>query len=106
MKTYKYILGEDTYDVFLNITNYRNNGRKAIQLLDAEDGCPFMMVTVNVPEVELAEDEIIVKNYSENEGVLQFLIQNNLVQGVERWVGRDMAVCKWIGEEDKEVKTP
>ena len=106
MKTYKYILGEDTYDVFLNITNYRNNGRKAIQLLDAEDGCPFMMVTVNVPEVELAEDEIIVKNYSENEGVLQFLIQNNLVQGVERWAGRDMAVCKWIGEEDKEVKTP
>lgn len=106
MKTYKYILGEDSYDVFLNITNYRNNGRKAIQLLDAEDGCPFMMVTVNVPEVELAEDEIIVKNYSENEGVLQFLIQNNLVQGVERWVGRDMAVCKWIGEEDKEVKTP
>jgi len=106
MKTYKYILGEDTYDVFLNITNYRNNGRKAIQLLDAEDGCPFMMVTVNVPEVELAEDEIIVKNYSENEGVLQFLIQNNLVQGVERWAGRDMAVCKWIGEEDKEIKTP
>lgn len=106
MKTYKYILGEDTYDVFLNITNYRNNGRKAIQLLDAEDGCPFMMVTVNVPEVELAEDEIIVKNYSENDGVLQFLIQNNLVHGVERWAGRDMAICKWLGEGDKDVKTP
>ena len=101
MKTYQYNLGEDTYNVFLNITAYRNNGRKAIQLIDAEDGCPFMMVTTNLPEENLEDDEIIVKNYSENQGILQFLMQHNLIRGVERWAGRDMAVCKWIGEEDK-----
>jgi hypothetical protein len=99
MITYKYNLGESTYEVFIKVSKYMNNGRRSVQLIDAEDGCPFMTVTVNVPEVNIGDDEVIVKNYSENEGVLDFLIQNGLVRGVKRMIGRGMPVCEWVGEE-------
>ncbi len=99
MKTYKYNLGESTYEVFLRVSKYMNNGRRSVQLIDAEDGCSFMTVTVNVPDAHIGEDEVIVKNYSENEGVLDFLIENGLVRGVKRMIDRGMPVCEWVGEE-------
>lgn len=98
MKTYQYNLAGTTYEVFLKESKYRNNGRRAIQIIDAEDGCPFMMATVNVPEADIDENEVIIKNYSENEGVLQFLIENGLVRGVKRMIDRGMPVCEWVGE--------
>lgn len=46
------------------------NGRLAIQLVGVaqgmEDGEPFGMLTVNIPEVHLEPNEIIVKEWSEN----------------------------------------
>jgi hypothetical protein len=40
---------------------------------------PYATATVNVPEVLLADNEVLVKDYSENEGVLDFLIKYNIV---------------------------
>lgn len=42
------------------------NDRLAICAICTDDGSPWGTLTVNVPEIELADDEIIVKNYSEN----------------------------------------
>ena len=42
------------------------NGRPAIQLID-QIGCPFGMLTVNIPDIELEENEFCVKDWSENE---------------------------------------
>jgi hypothetical protein len=74
------------YSVYLSKGKYPN-GRTSIKLIDAEDGCPVMTATTNVPEVELAENEIIIKNYSENEGVLEFLQENGIVGEVKRTIG-------------------
>lgn len=72
----------------VNISKRRYpNGRTSLQIIDAEDGCPVMTATTNVPEIELAENEIIIKNYSENEGVLEFLQENGIVGKVKREVG-------------------
>jgi hypothetical protein len=55
-----------------------------------------MTATVNLPDEVLGEDEVIIKNYSENEGCLPFLISNGVVSPVERWVGHGMAVVKLL----------
>jgi len=51
-----------------------SNGRTAIQLCDANDGQPIATATVNLPDEPMAEDEADIKNYSENSGILDALI--------------------------------
>ena len=51
------------------------NGATALQLVDAEDSSPIARATVNIPEVELGENEVIIKDYSENEGMLDALVE-------------------------------
>lgn len=67
--------------VIVSLKKY-NNGRTAIELLenDPEIGpVPYAVATVNMPDVLLADNEVLVKDYSENEGVLDFLIKYNIV---------------------------
>jgi hypothetical protein len=66
-----------------NIMRYCNK-RTAIILTDAEDGSSIATATVNIPEEEIESDEIIVKDYSENQGMLQALIDAGIVIKVVR----------------------
>jgi len=88
-----------TYNVIIAERSYGNN-RLALEILDSEDGIPVMVATVNIPEVPLNEGEIIIKDYSENEGVLDFLQQNGLVGEVLREVQSGFVTCpivKYLG---------
>ena len=61
------------------------NKRLAIQLVDAEDGSPVATATVNIPEFgALLEDEVIIKNHSENEGMTDALFKAGIVTGMIR----------------------
>ena len=80
------------YKVYLEFGVYKN-GRTAIELKDAEDGMPVMVVTVNMDNAPLFGDEIIIKNYSENEGVLQFLQANGIVGPAKRWIASGWVTC-------------
>lgn len=62
------------------------NGRTALQLVDADDGEPVATATVNLPEVELAPDEVLVKSYSENTGMLEALEEAGIVRPTGEWV--------------------
>lgn len=68
------------YTLIVNVQNYSNNKRKAIQLIDSEDGCPYCMATINLPEVQLLENEVIIKDYSENEGILHSLVKADIIE--------------------------
>lgn len=46
--------------VKLQASVYATNHRPAFTLLCADDGMPYGTLTVNVPQVDLAEDEILV----------------------------------------------
>lgn len=72
----------------MQIRTYNRPRRVAIQLTDANDGSPIATATVNVPGVELADDEVIIKDYAENTGMLQALSD----AGVVRTTGRSVAV--------------
>ena len=57
---------------------YKNN-RRCIILTDMEDGTGVAYASINVPMEELEEDEVIIKNYSENEGLLEVLIEAKII---------------------------
>lgn len=50
----------------LTVNEYGND-RLAIQAMDKEEGDCYGTLTVNIPEADLADNEIFVKDWSENE---------------------------------------
>ena len=81
-----------SYIVDLQWGTYKN-GRKALELVDATDGECVLVATVNLPDEQLGEHETIIKDYSENEGVLKFLQTNKIVGEVKRWVSTGFVKC-------------
>lgn len=66
------------YNCLLHKRMYEN-GRVCLHLLDEEDGSPVATATINLPKEELGDDEVFVKDYSENEGMLSCLIEAGIV---------------------------
>lgn len=54
------------------------NGNKAIYLFDKETGELVTVATVNLEEV-LPEGQVYIKDYSENEGMLEALVKAGVV---------------------------
>lgn len=72
-----------------------HGGNPSIQLIDCADGMPFATATVNLPVLET--DEVAIKNYSENEGILNFLLDNSIIEAPHRFVLSgfvNIPVCK------------
>jgi hypothetical protein len=87
------------YHCLLMKQHYASNDRVALQLIDKEDGGPVAMATVNIPDAELADGEIIVKNYSENEGMLEALVTAGYAEDTRRSVASGFIsapVCKLL----------
>jgi hypothetical protein len=85
---------DETIKVTLHFGVY-GNGNTAIQIFDVEDGTPYATATVNVPGLE--SDEVAIKNYSENLGMLTFLVTNKIVEPPHRTVDSGyvtIPVCK------------
>lgn len=85
MKKFKLTAFGQTRDVVIQLHKYSND-RPVIQLIDAEDGEPYATATVNVPDVLLLDNEVLIKDYSENEGMLDFLVRNNIVTPTQNGV--------------------
>jgi len=61
-------------------TTYAENGRKAIVLRDSETGEPVATATVNLADVRIPDNCVFVKDYSENEGMLDTLYNHGIVE--------------------------
>jgi hypothetical protein len=86
MQTYKFqnrSLG--AYDVWIKREKY-NNGRICLRIVDAEDGIPLFTATYNKSDETLESGETIIKDHSENKGVLKFLQDNGIVGPVKRTI--------------------
>ena len=62
------------------------NGRLAIQLMDAFTGEVIAVASVNLPDEPMEADEIAIKDYSENEGMLEALMKAKVVSAPLRYV--------------------
>ena len=74
--------GFKTVNVFgtectISISKYEN-GNTAIQLMDAEDGFPYAVASVNFDE-KLPSVEVYIKDYSENQGIADILMKEKII---------------------------
>jgi len=54
------------------------NGRVALSLVDEEG--PVATATVNLPNVPLGKNQVLIKSYAENEGMLDALVASGVVK--------------------------
>ena len=80
---------------------YVGSNRMALIMLDALDGEPVTTITVNIPEAPLDDDEIIVKNYSENEGMLEFLVESGLVEDTGKFIQTGFVIVNIVKMTEK-----
>lgn len=79
----------------IKIGKYSTNNT-ALQLFSPE-GELLLTATVNIPAVILHKDQVLIKDYSENEGILAELIRLNIVSQPEFYVTAgfvDIPVCQ------------
>ena len=69
------------YACEMQLSHY-TNGNKAISLVDTRDGSAVATATVNIEGVELSPNEVMVKDYSENEGMLRALRDSKVVENI------------------------
>lgn len=55
------------------------NGRTALELVDHKTGEPVAVATVNVPEQDVPEGHVLIKDYSENTGMFKQLHEQGIV---------------------------
>ena len=76
----------------VDISKTYKNERPAIVLTDVEDGSGVAYASVNLPNVELDVNEVVIKNYSENEGMLDVLVEAGIISEPIRSVPVSMFV--------------
>lgn len=79
MKTFTLNTPYGSYQCKPVLLKYADNDRPALRLVDAEDNSPIAQASVNFPEVNIPDGYIAIKNWSENEGVLESLMEAGIV---------------------------
>lgn len=69
-------LPKDWYELVYD--RYVVNNRTCLRIWNKQ-GEPVATATVNIPEIQVADDEVLIKDYSENEGMLDALIQAEII---------------------------
>ena len=59
---------------------YAHGGGLVVELIDVSDGMSYATASVNVAGVQLADDEFVFKTYSENEYLLDAMLEYGLVE--------------------------
>lgn len=75
------------------IERYQNNDRIAIELVDPDNGELIAVATTNIPEIELQENEVIIKDYSENEGMYLTLLMAGIIGPAKYYVENHFVSC-------------
>lgn len=82
----------ETWQVKLIKSKY-GNGRLALRLEEVGDSREIItVITCNIPSTPLGEDEIIVKNYSENSGMDNWLVRNDIAVPTGRSVSSGFVI--------------
>ena len=78
------------FDVDVQFKNY-NRGGTAIKLVDKNDGGLVAIATAWIPDLQ--QEELAIKDYSENTGMYKWLLTNNIVQKAHRFINQ-FPICK------------
>lgn len=78
---------------------YVEGDRLALRLVAEDTGEVYATVSINVPEVSLGPDEVVVKDYGENRGLLTKLVSAGILEPTGRIVqtGFEFSqVCRYV----------
>tara|TARA_R110000751_G_scaffold73213_1_gene148186 strand:- start:794 stop:1090 length:297 start_codon:yes stop_codon:yes gene_type:complete len=78
------------------------NGRTMLFLTEKETLEDVLCASVNLPDWGLRPNEIAIKDYSENEGVLDVLIEHKVVSKPKRYVNLthvSVPICELLIQE-------
>ena len=85
--------------LFVSVDQYAQGGI-AVRLKDVLDGEQYATVSIHVHGVCLAADEFVFKTYSENEGLLESMLNAGFVEATGRSVqlsfGEPQPICRLI----------
>lgn len=68
-----------SWNCHLQVHQY-GNGRPALVLVDQKDGQRVAVASVNIPDLDLKDGEVAIKNYSENEGMVEALMAADVIE--------------------------
>lgn len=96
------------HELVVSLGHYPS-GRRIIRLVDAEDGLTYSVPTANLPDLDVKyHQEVLIKDYSENEGMFDFLVSNNIVTFTGKTVVSgyiELYICtlnpqeQWVGSK-------
>ena len=75
-------------EVVLSYTSYRRNNRTCVSLIALENGRekePCAVCTVNLPNLRMKANEVAIKTWSENVGMLGWLMDQGIVSAPQRY---------------------
>ena len=97
-KTINHTTSYGEFQLNVEFAKYKND-QVAIKLIDSSDGMPFATATLCVEDDLLKEGEVAIKDYSENEGILNSLIESNIVEPPHAFIQSNFVkipICKLI----------
>ncbi len=99
MTQYKFNFFDSSYNCTLSFLTYGNNKRTCIRIVDCEGGSPLCTATINLPDIDIESNEVAIKDYSENRGLLRQLIHYNIISQPIRYVrigDERIPICKLL----------
>lgn len=96
-------------EVVLSYSTYLRNGRICLRLMGVKEGretAPVAVCTVNLPQVPMAPDEVAVKTWHENVGMLGWLMEEGIVSEPQRYAffaGVFIPVCSLLLRQDNKL---
>jgi hypothetical protein len=95
-------------EVALSFTKYKRNGRTCLRLMAVKDGVeaePVAVCTVNLPDIAMSENEVAIKTWYENVGMLGWLMDHGIVSAPQRYdcfANVFIPVCVLLIRDDRE----
>lgn len=92
------------YPCSVHYSSYAHGGTTAMLLVDAETGEVIVYASVNIEDYPLKDGQILIKNWSENAGVLEALVEAGIVRDTGKVVPTGYVVanlCDLLVTEDQ-----
>ena len=80
----------------IELNRYQNGNGICIDLNEVNTNEPVARVTINCPDEDLLADEVVIKDYSENEGILKVLIEAEIIASPHKWTREAFPICKLL----------
>lgn len=90
-------------NTIVNVSIAKYGNRRPAILIKDEEGLPYMTATLNVSNYECPIEDVVIKNYSENEGIYEWLVERNIILPAYGELslphGNHAPICELNGEE-------